>query len=87
MRTVLDRIKEDLEIEGYEPDSKMYDYLLLERRVEYCMVLQGVASCPSCKYFDECNLVKDYMYMCNGMERPKTNDEVVEETDEPKTKT
>jgi hypothetical protein len=78
------KIREDLEIEGYEPDTPKFEFLLLERKVEYCQVRQRVPRCPACKYYDYCPLVRDYLNALHGHQQINA-DKVVEPGDPEKT--
>lgn len=61
MNRHLTDIKEQLELEGYVPGSPIYDFKLHERRVDLCKDLHRVGSCTECSYFDNCDLVKEFL--------------------------
>lgn len=67
----LERVRQDLEIEGYEPGSPDFEFLLLERRVQLCQVLHRAPQCGGCPHYDACTLVKDYLTQLR-YGRPKT---------------
>ena len=60
MNKEIEKIKLDLEIEGYKPESPEFEFQLLERRVFLCQEKHFVSACQGCSYFDECTLVKTY---------------------------
>ena len=61
MRGRIDRIRDDLEMEGYTEGTPEYEFLLLERRVQLCQEMHRVRVCQACNYVTECPLLRDYL--------------------------
>lgn len=58
---ILEDIKEEVELEGYEPGTPQFEKVYLARRVRACQELQGVIECRDCKAYIDCSLTKEYM--------------------------
>lgn len=70
---VLDQLKEDLELEGFDPDSPAFAAHLLARQVKKCQELQQVRDCPQCQAFDDCDISKRYLMQLRfGTSKEKT---------------
>lgn len=57
----LEVIREEVELEGYEPDTPEFNRVYLARRVRKCQEIQGVQDCTDCRAFIACGLAREYM--------------------------
>lgn len=61
MTGVLDQLRIQVELEGYEPGTPQYEAVLRKRKVELCMEMKGFAGCDECPAYDSCQIVKEYL--------------------------
>lgn len=57
----LELIREEVELEGYEPGTYQFERVFLARRVKKCQELQGVVECMDCRAYLGCDLARQYM--------------------------
>lgn len=57
----LELIREEVELEGYTPDTPEFERVYLARRVQRCQELQNVIECVNCRAFDACPLARQHM--------------------------
>lgn len=57
----LELIREEVELEGYEPGTPEYDRVFLARRVRRCQEIQNVVECVECRAFWGCQLAREHM--------------------------
>jgi hypothetical protein len=58
---ILDELRDEVELEGYEPGTPEFERIFLARRVKKCQEFQLVEHCTQCKAFDYCELAKQHM--------------------------
>lgn len=61
MSRTLDLIREELELEGFEPGTPEFEHRFLARKVQRCQEMQNVQECANCRAFLECNLARQHM--------------------------
>lgn len=59
--TILEDIREEVELEGHEPGTPKFERIYLARRVERCQQMQGVRECRDCRAYLDCSLAKEHM--------------------------
>lgn len=50
-----------VELEGIQPGTPEFEVALRRKKVEHCRELRGVFVCSSCRYFEHCALVREYL--------------------------
>lgn len=58
---MLDLLRDDLELEGFIPDTPQFERVFLARKVQRCQEMQHVKDCPSCRAFIDCDLSRKHM--------------------------
>jgi hypothetical protein len=61
LNRTLELIREELELEGYNPESPEFDRIFLARKVLKCQEMQHVKDCASCRAFIDCDLARQHM--------------------------
>jgi hypothetical protein len=80
MTLSLKQIEEELQAEGYQPDTPTYASALLRRKVAACQGQKGVRDCRDCNYFDHCETAKAYLVELR-YKKPEERSRVVTVTD------
>lgn len=57
----LELIREEVELEGYEPGTPEFERIFLARRVQRCQEMQNVLECMNCRAFLSCDLARQHM--------------------------
>jgi len=57
----IERIRIQLELEGYEPGTEAFEKALRSEKVLQCQVRRSVASCFACEHYEHCSLAKEYL--------------------------
>lgn len=57
----IEKIKFELELEGFDPESPEFEVALRTRRVRKCQEQKEVMHCKQCGYFQWCELAKEHL--------------------------
>jgi hypothetical protein len=68
---MLKALREQLEIEGYAPDSPQFKLLFVKRKTEMCQQFHKVPQCQACIAFDNCELSKIHLQNMAFLEKVK----------------
>lgn len=57
----LETLKQQIEAQGYLPDSYEYELAYAKGHVELCKQRRNISSCPTCPVFNDCDVIKTYL--------------------------